>query len=261
MTEIVRTPAKTAVAKPPTESGAPREVVAANTTATKRTAAKKSAQKKPPRPSAESQPAQVKKPAHRPSRRMEIVQSAIRVFSTTPYNQTTVEALAAECGVAPTAVYYHFGGKEELFDQAYVHCLKAMSGAVEDARAQLDQIDSNGLRVVIRAGWAWLRSHPVEGRMMMIHAGGATTFTRRTYADRMEWHANRAIDYLPDVQGAEADPVQARQRHAEAHFAAHFMNRMLNTSQVAWLDGPLSGQPMTGAQESLADVLVRIMAL
>lgn len=260
MTEIVGTPTKTAVARPPTENDAPPGTAAPN-----RTAAKKAAQKKPATPPGELQAAQVKetarRPAHRPSRRMEIVQSAIRVFSTTPYNQTTVEALAAECGVAPTAVYYHFGGKEELFDQAYVHCLKALSGAVEDARAELDQIDSNGLRLVIRAGWAWLRTHPVEGRMMMIHAGGATPFTRRTYADRMEWHANRAIDYLPDVQGEEADPVQARQRHAEAHFAAHFMNRMLNTSQVAWLDGPLSGQPMTGAQESLADVLVRIMAL
>ena len=35
--------------------------------------------------------------------------------------------------------------------------------------------------------------------------------------------------------------------------------RMLNVSRIAWLDGPMSKQPMTSMQEAIADVLVRVM--
>ncbi len=34
---------------------------------------------------------------------------------------------------------------------------------------------------------------------------------------------------------------------------------MLNVSRIAWLDGPMSKQPMTSMQEAIADVLVRVM--
>ena len=52
------------------------------------------------------------RPAHRPSRRSEIIKAATIVFSRLTYAEATVEDIAAECGVAPTAVYYHFGGKD-----------------------------------------------------------------------------------------------------------------------------------------------------
>ena len=199
------------------------------------------------------------RPAHRPSRRDEIIRAAIRVFSTTAYNQTTVEVLAAECGVAPTAVYYHFGGKEELFDEAYVDCLRRFSQAVDVAREQVDELDADGLRAVIRAGWSWWRTHPVEGRMMMTHAGGATPASRRAHREWLEHHAARAMDYLPEGWDAGISSRKVKERRAEAQLTADFMNRMLNVSQIAWLDGPMSKQPMTRTQEAIADVLVRVM--
>lgn len=198
-----------------------------------------------------------RRPAHRPSRRREIVQAAIRVFSTTPYNQTTVEMLAAECGVAPTAVYYHFGGKEELFDQAYADCLDRCSDAVDVARSQADTLDAEALRAVVRAGWRWWRTHPVEGRMMMTHAGGATPVSRRAYAHWLERHGNRAVDYFPQPDSVSS--WAAKERHAQAMLVSHFINRMLIVSQIAWVDGPLSGQPMTRTQESIADVVVALI--
>lgn len=200
---------------------------------------------------------EARRPAHRPSRRQEIVQAAIRVFSTTPYNQTTVEMLAAECGVAPTAVYYHFGGKEELFDQAYGDCLGRFSAAVDAAREQVAELDAEALRGIVRAGWAWWRTHPVEGRMMMTHDGGATPASRRAHAEWLERHGNRAVDYFPEAESGSSRA--AKERHAHAMLVAHFINRMLNVSQIAWLDGPLSRQPMTRTQESMAEVLVNLI--
>ncbi len=59
-----------------------------------------------------------KLPAHRPSRRQEIVDAANKVFARTGFAETSVQDVAEEAGVVPTAVYYHFAGKDELFDVA-----------------------------------------------------------------------------------------------------------------------------------------------
>ena len=67
------------------------------------------------------------RPAHRPSRREEIIDAALRVFSREGYTAASVEDIAQESGVAATAIYYHFGGKDELFNQA----LRTRPGSVQ----------------------------------------------------------------------------------------------------------------------------------
>ena len=66
-------------------------------------------------------------PAHRPSRRLQIIHAAIDVFSRQGYAEASVEDIAKVAGVAPTAIYYHFGGKEELFNQALRVAMEAWS--------------------------------------------------------------------------------------------------------------------------------------
>src|SRR4051812_17719336 len=53
-----------------------------------------------------------RRPAHRPSRRLQIVEAATTVFAQEGYVEAGVEDIAKAAGVAPTAIYYHFGGKE-----------------------------------------------------------------------------------------------------------------------------------------------------
>jgi hypothetical protein len=67
------------------------------------------------------------------------------------------------------------------------------------------------------------------------------------------------MDYLPEGWDAGISSRKVKERRAEAQLTADFMNRMLNVSQIAWLDGPMSKQPMTRTQEAIADVLVRVM--
>ena len=43
-----------------------------------------------------------------------ILTTSPSLFSRLTYAEATVEDIASECGVAPTAVYYHFGSKEAL---------------------------------------------------------------------------------------------------------------------------------------------------
>ena len=54
--------------------------------------------------------------------------------------------IARAAGVAPTAIYYHFGGKEELFDQAFESCLAGFSAMVDSVRATADHLDESVLR-------------------------------------------------------------------------------------------------------------------
>src|SRR3954471_5586486 len=127
------------------------------------------------------------RPAHRPSRREEIIDAAVKVFGRAGYVAASVEDIAVESGVAATAIYYHFGGKEELFNQTLRTALDRLSEAAYAARqsdaepdaqprsepesesqAEIDvDVPASTLRRVIRAGMARALSHPEETRFLL----------------------------------------------------------------------------------------------
>jgi len=199
------------------------------------------------------------RPAHRPSRRSEIILAATLVFSRLTYAEATVEDIATECGVAPTAVYYHFGGKEELFDQAFESCLSGFSAMVDSVRAGAGHLDEAVLREVIYAGWAWWRTHPVEARFLTLHLNGATPQSRRVYEAWQARHAQRAFDYLPADERPPRSSQKAKEQYAVRLLGFHFLAAILVISQTAWLDGTLSRLPVAKVEAALGDILVPIM--
>ena len=56
--------------------------------------------------------------------------AAITVFSTQGFSDASVHAIAREAGVAPTAVYYHFSGKPDLFEAALRRVLGSITTVV-----------------------------------------------------------------------------------------------------------------------------------
>jgi len=170
-----------------------------------------------------------------------------------------VEQMAAECGVAVTAVYYHFGSKEELFDEAFKTCLKNVSETIDAERSRAEHLDSDALREVIYASWAWFRTHPVEARFFTLHSGGATPESRRAFDEWQEFHARRAFDYLPQDERPSPTSRKGREAYAARLLAFHFLNRLLNGAQTAWLDGPLAKLPVSKLEDALADVLIPVM--
>ena len=68
--------------------------------------------------------------SHRPSRRGVIVDAAIKVFSSQGFADAKIHDIAQEAGVAPTAVYYHFDGKPDLFEAA----LREVLGSITTRR-------------------------------------------------------------------------------------------------------------------------------
>lgn len=91
--------------------------------------------------------------------RQQLLQTAARLFSTQGYEGTSIRDICAAAGVAPPAVYYHFGNKRSLYVALVHHGLdlllqqvdEAMAAAPPDAHSQLrayiDAILSGGIRL------------------------------------------------------------------------------------------------------------------
>jgi AcrR family transcriptional regulator len=200
------------------------------------------------------------RPAHRPSRREEIIDAAIRVFSREGYTAASVEDIAQECGVAPTAVYYHFGGKDELFNQALRTALDRFSEAVYLARMTGDPTAPATLRRVIHAGWLRAVSHPEEMRFLLQHTFRPTPEARKLQQDWEERHVERSLDYLPQPESPPRTPREARVRHAARLLSSRVMVYTTIVAQESRLaGGPLGELPVPEVAEAVEDVCIRIV--
>lgn len=57
------------------------------------------------------------RPAHRPSRRHQIVDAAIELFVVAPPELVTIAEVVKRAGMTPAAFYYHFSSREELLQE------------------------------------------------------------------------------------------------------------------------------------------------
>jgi len=200
-----------------------------------------------------------KLPAHRPSRRQEIIDAAIKVFARTGFVETSVQDVAEEAGVVPTAVYYHFAGKDELFDVALQSVIVELDDVVENARPEGDQREA--LPLIIDAVWDWIESRPDHARILYSHLPGATKQAQLLRVQFEEKHIERAFVYV------RQDAGQRRLRSATAaHAATRLSVRTLISLLIAIhpmrLDGgPLSRRSPRALRAALQEVSLRIMAL
>lgn len=81
--------------------------------------------------------AATKRPAHRPSRRGVIVETAFEMFSSRPVDVVTVADIAAAAGMTSAAIYYHYPSREEIlleglreFADEYVHEIERLATEV-----------------------------------------------------------------------------------------------------------------------------------
>ena len=162
--------------------------------------------------------------AHRPSRRNVIVAAAVTVFARQGFSDTSIQEVATEAGVAPTAVYYHFSGKEELFEAALRNVLDTINEVVAEARADDQPGDPELLGHVISAVWTWLEEHPDAARLVNHHLPGATSKTRVLQDQYEALHITRAFDYIAPPGGLRTKR-NAAARHASETLAAADVHR------------------------------------
>lgn len=73
-------------------------------------------------------------------KRLDILEAAREIFLREGFDQTSMEAIAAEAGVSKQTVYNHFDGKEDLF-RAFVRTVCEKMGRAFEGRF-LDEADS-----------------------------------------------------------------------------------------------------------------------
>jgi AcrR family transcriptional regulator len=202
--------------------------------------------------------AEHKRPAHRPSRRRQIIEAATKAFSRDGYVEARVEDIARAAGVAPTAIYYHFGSKEELFTQALRSAMAGFSERIFQARPDFEAPNVEGLRKVLAAGWDFWRTHPDEARLVARYSEGPTPQTRALRREWEERHLQRAYDYAPAARSARSTR-KAREQHAAHSMAIRVMLDLILTTQAAVLEGTLgrvSRGPLVVAVEEMCVSLI-----
>ena len=198
-------------------------------------------------------------PAHRPSRRNDIIDAAIRLFARKGFVDASVADVAEEADVVATAVYYHFSGKDELFTAAVHRVFDSISSVVGEVRGDDTPGDRATLDAVIDAVWDWIDTHPDEATLFYLQLPGATrqiTTLRQEFEDR---HAQRAFGYL----GA-SDPrsrSSAARRGIEQLATRTLVDFVIAVHTMRLADGPLSGEPGKKLRAAVHDLAHRLIAV
>jgi AcrR family transcriptional regulator len=199
-----------------------------------------------------------KRAAHRPSRRREIIDAATVIFAREGYAEANVEDIAEAAGVAPTAIYYHFGGKEELFAQALRAALTGFSDRIFQVRPDTAAGSVESLRTVLHAGWDFWSSHPEAARLVARYSEGSTAHALQL---RREWelrHLERAYDYVPDAREPRSTR-RAREQHAAHTLAIGVLLDTILVSQAAALDGTFGRLPRAALVSAVEEMCVRLI--
>ncbi|KOU56392.1 TetR family transcriptional regulator [Streptomyces sp. MMG1533] len=200
-----------------------------------------------------------KQPAHRPSRRQHIISAAVRVFGRNGFAETSVQDIADEADVVPTAVYYHFAGKEELLELAMRRVFDQLNTVVETARPDTEPGDAEGLIRVIDAVWDWVEKNPDEARLYQVQIASANGNIKLMRDEFEQRHIQRAYDYLPE--STTRGPRAAKARHASQALAVRtLISTTILVTALRAEGGPLSRMPSRSVQEAVRLLALRIVA-
>jgi len=196
-------------------------------------------------------------PAHRPSRRNDIIDAAILQFARKGFVDAVISDVADEADVVVTAVYYHFSGKEELFSAAVNRVFQSISEVVAAARGDDEPGDRASLDAVIDAVWNWIDDHPEEATLLYLQLPGATRQITTLRQDFEEQHVQRAFGYF----GGEGRvrPSAAR-RAVETITARTLVDLLISVHTMRLVDGPLSGEPSNKLRAAVHELAARLVS-
>ncbi len=198
--------------------------------------------------------------SHRPSRRGVIVDAAIKVFSSQGFSDASIHDIAREAGVAPTAVYYHFTGKPDLFEAALRKVLGTLTSIVIATRADEEPGTPESLAAVITVVWQWLDENPEACQLLYHHLPGMTTRAVTLQREFEEIHMRRAFDYIPQ-RPSPTTRSSAISRHAADTLAARtFIGLTILIHPMRSQDGPLAGRADRRVRDAMIDVSQRLLA-
>lgn len=198
-------------------------------------------------------------PAHRPSRREEIVDAAIRLFARKGFVDASIGDVAEEADVVVTAVYYHFSGKEELFTAAVHKVFGMISDVVAAVRPSDAPGDEQTLDAVIDAVWEWVDTHPDEATLVHLQLPGATRQITTLRQEFEDLHSNRAFGYIG--AGEQRGRASAARRAIETLSVRTLTDALISVHTMRLGDGPLSADKGAALLKAVRDMSHRIVTV
>ena len=225
---------------------------------------KASAARKPAKKAAATTGAAAGKPQrntpHRPSRRQLIIDAAITVFARKGFSDASIQEIADEAHMVPTAVYYHFSGKEELFESALRRAMDASDAVVTATRPDEAPGNAEIFTQVAFASWDWIEEHPDEARLLFLHMpGGATPGAKALRMDFEDRHVRRAYDYFSSSRIPSSRRSAAAQHAARTLAVRTMIGLTASIHPLRMEGGPLTTLSRARLQQAVADVSTRII--
>lgn len=113
-----------------------------------------------------------RRPAHRPSRRDEVLAAGTLDFVERGFASVSVTDIARRAGVTPAAVYYHFPTKEDVLLALVRRTGDAITGLCSDKVEAVEP--DRAVTALIDRFLAWLEAHPADARLYYQSSQGAT---------------------------------------------------------------------------------------
>ncbi|MBA0046553.1 TetR/AcrR family transcriptional regulator [Mycobacteroides sp. LB1] len=88
--------------------------------------------------------------------RSDLLDSARRHFTSTGYNNVTVDDIVSSIEVSKGTFYYHFSDKQAMFTALLTECLTETADTVTTAIHRLDRPGANGPQVAAASAWVYL---------------------------------------------------------------------------------------------------------
>lgn len=148
-----------------------------------------------------AEPSADRRPRGRPGYdRDAVLRRAIDLFNLRGYEATSISDLASELGVTKSAIYYHFGSKEEILAAALDEALSGLDSVVA-AAAQIgvDGTANQRLRATVTAAVQILAAHRPAVTLLLRVRGNSTLEQaalerRRHIDDQLTTLVQQAID-------------------------------------------------------------------
>jgi AcrR family transcriptional regulator len=173
-------------------------------------------------------------------RRQALINSALKLFNTHPYDEVSVDDIAADAGMSRALVYHYYGGKAGVFISALRQTGDDVVAAV--AKAGMDDPD-NWLTTGLSAFFDHIQANPI-GLTALYRYGSLTGRENRQVLDEIGDRVLRLVMNRLDPPG-ESPVLQSVVRGWIA---------MVETMASGWLR---RGQPTREQLESLMPELLR----
>ena len=186
------------------------------------------------------------RPANRPSRVDDVVEAAVRCFGRDGYAAVTMDDVADECGLAVSALYYHFTSKDELFHAAFRRVRDEVDAAVDEHGPPAGE-----LRQVLGTVFAWARARPERARLLWVFSVGTTPTIATLWEEFVARH----------VAGTDRYRERDRTEERAEQIAARTAVLAGNVAALHWLAGDLF--PDAGPEEmteAVASMMERLLA-